>query len=74
MHHGNHFYGHAHLLARYCGLTPEDRPRIKGYLQHGWSEGEGYGSRIERAPGAAAFVWSERTRRRSLSVGGVTWS
>ena len=30
MHHGNHFYGHAHIMSRYVGLAYP--PRIWGYL------------------------------------------
>jgi hypothetical protein len=36
----NEFYGHAALLADYCGL--KIRPPIRGLLQHGWSLGPGF--------------------------------
>ncbi|MEU4694437.1 hypothetical protein [Actinoplanes sp. NPDC023714] len=69
MHHGNHFYGHAHVLAEYCGLDPADPPRIDGYLQHGWNVVDGLGAGTPYAPGRPIFVWSERTRRRAWSMG-----
>ncbi|MBO3743728.1 hypothetical protein [Actinoplanes flavus] len=69
MHHGNHFYGHAQVLAGYCGLDPDDPPRIEGYLQHGWNVVDGLGAGTPYAPGAPVFVWSERTRRRAWSMG-----
>ena len=69
MHHGNHFYGHAHVLAEYCGLDPEDPPRINGYLQHGWNVSDGLGTGTAYAPGRTIFVWSEQTRRRAWSMG-----
>ncbi|BAL85639.1 hypothetical protein AMIS_4190 [Actinoplanes missouriensis 431] len=68
MHHGNHFYGHAHVLAEYCGLDPADPPRIDGYLQHGWNVVDGLGAGTPYAPGRPIFVWSERTRRRAWSM------
>jgi hypothetical protein len=69
VHHGNHFYGHAHVLAGYCGLDPADPPRIDGYLQHGWNVVDGLGGGTPYAPGRPIFVWSERTRRRAWSMG-----
>ncbi|GLY05973.1 hypothetical protein [Actinoplanes sp. NBRC 101535] len=69
MHHGNHFYGHAHVLAEYCGLDPSRPPRIDGYLQHGWNVVDGLGAGTPYAPGLPIFVWSERTRRRAWSMG-----
>jgi hypothetical protein len=69
VHHGNHFYGHAHVLAEYCGLDPADPPRIDGYLQHGWNVVDGLGAGTPYAPGRPIFVWSERTRRRAWSMG-----
>lgn len=68
MHHGNHFYGHAHVLAEYCGLDPADPPRVEGYLQHGWNVLDGLGAGTPYAPGLPIFVWSERTRRRAWSM------
>lgn len=69
MHHANHFYGHAHILAEYCGLDREDPPRIDGYLQHGWNVLDGLGIGTPYAPGRPIFVWSEQTRRRAWSMG-----
>lgn len=69
MHHANHFYGHAHVLARYCGLDPEQPPRMHGYLQHGWNIGDGLAPDHEFVAGIPTFVWSERTRRRAWSLG-----
>jgi hypothetical protein len=69
VHHGNHFYGHAHVLAEFCGLDPADPPRIDGYLQHGWNVVDGLGAGTPYAPGRPVFVWSDRTRRRAVSMG-----
>jgi len=69
VHHANHYYGHSHVLARYCGLDESDPPRINGYLQHGWNIGDGLAPDHDFVPGAAMLVWSERTRRRAWSLG-----
>jgi hypothetical protein len=69
VHHGNHFYGHAHVLAEYCGLDRENPPRINGYLQHGWNVEDGLGEGTPYLPGRPIFVWSEQTRRRAWSMG-----
>ncbi|WP_433383520.1 hypothetical protein ACQPZX_21580 [Actinoplanes sp. CA-142083] len=69
MHHANHYYGHSHVLARYCGLDDTDPPRLHGYLQHGWNIGDGLAPDHEYVPGAPSFLWSERTRRRAWSLG-----
>jgi hypothetical protein len=69
VHHANHYYGHSHVLARWCGLDESDPPRIAGYLQHGWNIGDGMAPDHEFVPGAPLFVWSERTRRRAWSLG-----
>jgi hypothetical protein len=69
VHHANHYYGHSHVLARYCGLDDTDPPRINGYLQHGWNIGDGMAPDHEYVPGVPTFVWSERTRRRAWSLG-----
>lgn len=69
VHHANHFYGHAHVLAAYCGLDPESPPRIDGYVQHGWNIADGLGVGTPYAQGRAIFVWSEQTRRRAWSMG-----
>ena len=69
MHHANHFYGHAHVLAEYCGLDPDDPPRINGYVQHGWNVVDGLGAGTPYVSGRPIFVWSEQTRRRAWSMG-----
>ncbi|GAA0554769.1 hypothetical protein GCM10010172_41730 [Paractinoplanes ferrugineus] len=69
MHHANHFYGHAHVLAEYCGLDPANPPRIDGYVQHGWNVVDGLGPGTPYAPGKPIFLWSEQTRRRAWSMG-----
>jgi hypothetical protein len=69
VHHANHYYGHSHVLARYCGLDDRDPPRIAGYLQHGWNIGDGLAADHEFVPGTPVFLWSERTRRRAWSLG-----
>jgi len=69
VHHGNHFYGHAHVLAEYCGLDPANPRRINGYVQHGWNVADGLGTGTPYAPGRPIFVWSDQTRRRAWSMG-----
>lgn len=70
MHHANHFYGHAQVLARYCELGELDGPpRMLGYLQHGWNIGDGLAPGTPYVEGAPIFVWSEQTRRRAWSLG-----
>ncbi|GAA1756267.1 hypothetical protein [Luedemannella helvata] len=69
MHHANHYYGHSHVLARYCGLAQRAAPRIHGYLQHGWNIGDGLADDHEFVTGTPVFLWSERTRRRAWSMG-----
>jgi len=67
MHHANHFYGHAHILARYAELA--EVPRIWGYLQHGWNVVDGYAVGTKFAPGFPKFVWSDAPRRRGWAMG-----
>ncbi len=67
MHHANHFYGHAHVLAAYCGLA--EPPRIRGYLQHGWNIADGLGYGTPYVEGYPIMVWSEQVRRRARSMG-----
>ena len=69
MHHANHFYGHAHVLAEYCGLDRNKPPRIDGYVQHGWNVVDGLGGGTPYVSGRPIFVWSEQTRRRAWSMG-----
>lgn len=69
MHHHNHYYGQAHILARYCGLDDVHPPRIRGYLQHGWNVGDGWNPQHEFFDGAWRYVWSDAPRRRGHSLG-----
>lgn len=68
MHHYNHFYGHAHILARFCGLDDTHPPRIHGCLQHGWTSSDGlHGTKLN--PAWPNFVWSDGPRRRGPELG-----
>jgi hypothetical protein len=67
VHHANHFYGHAHVMARYAGLA--EVPRIWGYLQHGWNIVDGFAVGTAFAPGLPTFVWSSVVARRGWSMG-----
>lgn len=70
MHHANYYYGHAHVMARYCELDmPLHPPRLKGYLQHGWNIGDGLAPGHPFVHGSKMFLWSEQTRRRAWSQG-----
>ena len=69
MHHANHFYGHAHILAAYTGLDSQHPPRMGGYLQHGWNIGDGLAPGTPYVAGSSIFLWSEEARRRSWSLG-----
>ena len=69
MHFSNHYYGHADLLARFCGEPIVERaPRIHGVIQHGWNIGDGIGQ-TKTVDGMQIFVWSEELRRRAWSMG-----
>ncbi len=67
MHHANHFYGHAHILARYVDLA--EVPRIWGYLQHGWNTHDGFAVGTVFAPNFPKFVWSDVVARRAWATG-----
>jgi hypothetical protein len=67
VHHANHFYGHAHILARYVGL--DHPPRIWGYLQHGWNLHDGFAVGTVFAPLYPKLVWSEACARRGWAAG-----
>ncbi|MGL5928654.1 MAG: hypothetical protein ACRCY8_06945 [Dermatophilaceae bacterium] len=69
MHHHNHYYGQAHVLAQYAGLRHDWPPRIRGYLQHGWNVGCGWNPQHEFFDGAWRFVWSDAPMRRGYSLG-----
>ncbi len=67
MHHANVFYGHAEVLARYCGL--QYTPTIWGYLQHGWNTHDGFAVGHEFVAGYPKLVWSHSVARRGRSLG-----
>ena len=67
MHHANHFYGHAHIMARYVGL--EYPPRLWGYLQHGWNMHDGFAVGTVFTPQYPKFVWSQACARRGWAAG-----
>ncbi|MGL5818399.1 MAG: hypothetical protein ACRCYR_12605 [Phycicoccus sp.] len=67
MHHANHFYGHADVLARWVGLP--EAPRIRGYLQHGWTLHDGFAVGTAFAPGYPKFVWADAVLRRARLAG-----
>lgn len=69
MHHANVFYGHAAVLARYCGLPADPPPPIWGYLQHGWNTHDGFAVGHEFVPGVPKLVWSEAVARRGWALG-----
>ncbi len=71
MHHANVFYGHAEVLARYCGLEPP--PTIWGYLQHGWNTHDGFAVGHEFVAGYPKLVWSHSVARRGRSLGGCDY-
>lgn len=65
----NHWYGHAHAFAAYCGLDGENPPRINGILQHGWTFVHGFGHGHNPPRGFSRFVWSDVCRRRGQAIG-----
>lgn len=79
MHHANHFYGHAHILARYAGLFSGDEdvwgddppvpPRVEGFIQHGWNLWDGFAVGTALVPGFRKFVWSRAVARRGRAIG-----
>lgn len=69
MDNSNHWYGHAHILARYCGLDDVDPPTIWGVIQHGWNVTHGLGPGHEPPYGFPKFVWSDVSRRRGQAIG-----
>lgn len=68
MNHQNHWYGHAHVFARYVGITGRP-PRIWGHLQHGWNVYDGFGADDGPVAGAPRLVWSDAPRRRGAASG-----
>jgi hypothetical protein len=65
----NHWYGHAHILAEYCGLDPARPPRISGVVQHGWNVLHGFGPGHNPPDGFLKYIWSDVSRRRGMAVG-----
>lgn len=69
MDHTNHWYGHAHILAEYCGLSPESPPPVRGMIQHGWTFVHGFGYAHVTDWSLAKYVWSDVCRRRGEAIG-----
>lgn len=69
MDHTNHWYGHAHILAQYCGLDPADPPPVRGVIQHGWTFVHGLGYGHLNDPSFTKLVWSDVNRRRGQVIG-----
>lgn len=65
----NHWYGHAHVLAEYCGLDKDNPPRINGVIQHGWTFVHGFGYGHRPPHGFAKYVWGDVNRRRGQAIG-----
>lgn len=65
----NHWYGHAHVLAEYCGLDKDNPPRINGVIQHGWTFVHGFGYGHNPPHGFAKYVWGDVNRRRGHAIG-----
>ncbi len=68
MDHTNYWYGHANVLARYCGLDPNDVPPVRGMLQHGWMFVHGYGYGHYGDWSLRKFVWSDMARKRGVAI------
>lgn len=65
----NHWYGHAHIMARYAGLDDVNPPTIWGVVQHGWNLMHGFGPGHAPPYGFPKFVWSDVNRRRGQALG-----
>lgn len=65
----NHWYGHAHVLADYCGLPEGSLPPIQGIVQHGWTFVHGFGYGHQPPMGYTRFIWSDVCRRRGQILG-----
>ena len=68
MDHCNHWYGHAHVLAEYCGLDPASPPPIRGMMQHGWTMFHGFGYGHYSDWSLTKLVWSDHARRRAQLI------
>lgn len=69
MDHTNHWYGHAHILAAYCGLDPANPPPVRGLIQHGWTFVHGFGANHFADWSLTKLAWSDVARRRSHLLG-----
>lgn len=67
----NHWYGHAHVLAKWCGLDEANPQPIQGVLQHGWTFVHGFGAAHKPPVGRPKLAWSDVCRRRGEAIG---WS
>jgi len=65
----NHWYGHAHILARWCGLDENNPPPVDGVLQHGWTFVHGFGAAHRPPAGRPKLVWADVSRRRGEAIG-----
>lgn len=68
MDHTNHWYGHAHILAEYCGLDPAAPPPVRGVIQHGWNFAHGLGYGHVNDHSFTKLVWTDRNRRRGQVI------
>jgi len=73
VHPENRFYGHGRVVAR-AAFGPDAPPIVRGYLQHGWSTGHGFGPPARHVSWLPRYGWGERTRQESAAAGlrGVT--
>ncbi len=69
MDHTNHWYGHAHILAEYCGFDPASPPPIRGVIQHGWTFVHGFGYKHLTDWSMRKFSWSDTARKRGHLLG-----
>ncbi|WP_265447738.1 hypothetical protein [Flexivirga meconopsidis] len=65
----NHWYGHANILADYCGFDFDAPPRIEGVVQHGWTFVHGFGFGHQPPIGFTKYAWSDVCRRRGQAIG-----
>lgn len=69
MDHTNHWYGHAHILARWCGFDFDAPPPIRGVIQHGWTFVHGFGYKHTTDDSFVRLVWADVCRRRGQAIG-----
>lgn len=65
----NHWYGHAHALAAWCGRDALNPPPIDGVVQHGWTFVHGFGAAHKPPAGRPKLVWADISRRRGEAIG-----